>query len=114
MTLPSPGAAALLTDHPTYAQRADIDDDITRRDSLHAIVNNLPDAHYATLRAVTLHLHRIAEHAGINKMGTGNLAICLAPTLMVATAVPQIADAGWQVRTVDSILQNALMIFDED
>lgn len=31
-----------------------IDDDVQRRDSLHALVNNLPDAHYATLRALVL------------------------------------------------------------
>jgi hypothetical protein len=31
-----------------------IDDDIQRRDSLHAIINNLPDPHYATLRALVL------------------------------------------------------------
>ena len=92
----------------------DIDDDSTRRDTLHAVINSLPDAHYATLRLITLHLHRVAERVDINKMGPGNLAICLAPTLMVSNAIPQIADAGWQVRTLDSILQNALMIFDED
>ena len=31
-----------------------IDDDITRRDSLHAIINSLPDPNYATLRALIL------------------------------------------------------------
>ena len=31
-----------------------IEDDVQRRDSLHALVNNLPDAHYATLRALVL------------------------------------------------------------
>lgn len=31
-----------------------IEDDIQRRDSLHALINNLPDAHYATLRALIL------------------------------------------------------------
>jgi hypothetical protein len=31
-----------------------IDDDIQRRDSLHALINSLPDAHYATLRAIIL------------------------------------------------------------
>lgn len=30
------------------------DDDIQRRDSLHALINSLPDAHYATLRAIIL------------------------------------------------------------
>ena len=31
-----------------------IDDDVTRRDSLHAIINSLPDPNYATLRALIL------------------------------------------------------------
>ena len=31
-----------------------IDDDIMRRDSMHATINALPDPHYATLRALTL------------------------------------------------------------
>lgn len=31
-----------------------IDDDITRRDSMHATINSLPDPNYATLRALTL------------------------------------------------------------
>lgn len=33
---------------------ARIDDDIVRRDTLHAIINSLPDSNYATLRAVVL------------------------------------------------------------
>lgn len=31
-----------------------VDDDTQRRDKLHALINNLPDAHYATLRAIIL------------------------------------------------------------
>lgn len=73
-----------------------IDDDIQRRDSLHALINSLPDAHYATLRAVILvrplrktsalelcdilttpqHLNKIQEHYTENRMNAGNLAIC--------------------------------------
>jgi Rho GTPase-activating protein RGD1 len=37
-----------------FMNAARIDDDIVRRDSLHAIINELPDANYATLRAVVL------------------------------------------------------------
>ena len=40
----------LLTDCPMTG----IDDDTTRRDSMHAIINSLPDPNYATLRALTL------------------------------------------------------------
>jgi hypothetical protein len=31
-----------------------IDDEIVRRDSLHAVINSLPDPNYATLRALVL------------------------------------------------------------
>ncbi|KFX86509.1 hypothetical protein V490_09049, partial [Pseudogymnoascus sp. VKM F-3557] len=64
--LPDP----LLT-HEQYAPfiaAARLEDDIVRRDSLHAIINALPDPNYATLRAVTLHLHRVTEAAGVNRM----------------------------------------------
>ena len=33
---------------------------------------------------------------------------------MVSNGVPNIADAGWQVRAIDTILQNTLQIFDDD
>lgn len=74
-----------------------IEDDTQRRDSCHALINSLPDAHYATLRAVILvsdclvlaievkerrllialqHLHKVQEHYTANRMNAGNLAIC--------------------------------------
>lgn len=31
-----------------------IEDDVARRDNLHAIINDLPDPNYATLRALVL------------------------------------------------------------
>ena len=37
-----------------FVNSARIDDDIQRRDSLHALINSLPYAHYATLRAIIL------------------------------------------------------------
>lgn len=39
-------------------EAARIDDDVVRRDTLHAVINGLPDANYATLRAVVL----VSEH----------------------------------------------------
>ncbi|MCJ1230302.1 hypothetical protein MMC12_006974 [Toensbergia leucococca] len=97
-----------------FIEAARIDDDITRRDSLHATINSLPDPNYATLRALALHLNRVQEHAGANRMNAGNLAICFGPTLMGSSTGPNIADAGWQVRVIDTILQNTYQIFDDD
>lgn len=55
---------------------ARLEDDIQRRDSLHAIINSLPDPNYATLRALAIHLHRVQERSSVNRMNAGNLAIC--------------------------------------
>lgn len=90
------------------------DDDIVRRDSLHAIINSLPDPNYATLRALTLHLNRVQENSPSNRMNASNLAIVFGPTLMGANTGPNIQDAGWQVRVIDTILQNTYQIFDDD
>ncbi|KAL8792613.1 MAG: hypothetical protein Q9195_004836 [Heterodermia aff. obscurata] len=100
--------------YQSFIEAARIDDDILRRDSLHATINGLPDPNYATLRALTLHLNRVQEHSETNRMNAGNLAICFGPTLMGSSTGPNISDAGWQVRVIDTILQNTYQIFDDD
>ncbi|KAJ5116403.1 hypothetical protein N7456_000751 [Penicillium angulare] len=97
-----------------FVEAARIDDDTQRRDSLHALINSLPDAHYATLRAIILHLNKVQEHSSQNRMNAGNLAICFGPTLMGANSGGNIADAGWQVRVIETILNNTFQIFDDD
>ncbi len=47
-------------------------------------------------------------------MGTQNLAIVFGPTLMGTVPGASISDASWQVRVVDTILQNTYQIFDDD
>ncbi len=81
---------------------------------MHAIINSLPDPNYATLRALVLHLHRVMDQAASNRMNSQNLAIVFGPTLMGSNAGSNIADAGWQVRVVDTILQNTYQIFDDE
>ncbi|KEF57966.1 uncharacterized protein A1O9_05889 [Exophiala aquamarina CBS 119918] len=106
-----------------YVQAAKLEDEIVRRDSIHALVNALPDPNYATLRVLALHLHRIAQRSDRNKMTISNLAIVFAPTLMGQQGTTNgqsngmtadIADAGWQAKVVETILTNTLQIFDDD
>ncbi|KAL2009178.1 hypothetical protein VTN00DRAFT_7372 [Thermoascus crustaceus] len=97
-----------------FINAARMDDDIERRDSLHAIINNLPDPHYATLRALILHLNKVQEHYTHNRMNAGNIAICFGPTLMGANSGGNIADAVWQTRVIETILLNTFQIFDDD
>ncbi|KAG4443317.1 hypothetical protein IFR05_001186 [Cadophora sp. M221] len=110
--LPDP---LLTAEHyPGFIEAARNEDDTVRRDSLHAIINSLPDPNYATLRALTLHLNRVQENSPVNRMNASNLAIVFGPTLMGANTGPNIQDAGWQVRVIDTILQNTYQIFDDD
>ncbi|KAI9740113.1 MAG: hypothetical protein M1818_004864 [Claussenomyces sp. TS43310] len=97
-----------------FINAANIEDDTVRRDALHAIINSLPDPNYATLRALTLHLNRVQENSAANRMSASNLAIVFGPTLMGANTGPNIQDAGWQVRVIDTILNNTYQIFDDD
>lgn len=89
-----------------------IPDDVKRRDALHAIINNLPDPNYATLRSLTLHLHRVMEKSAINRMTPQNLAIVFGPTLMGTDS--NLADSGFQSKVVETILLNTYQIFDDD
>jgi hypothetical protein len=79
---------------------------------LHAIVNGLPGPNYGTLRALMLHLNRVAEASSKNHMTARNLAIVFAPTL-IAKENPKFEEAAWQARFVQTILSNTLQIFDK-
>lgn len=48
---------------------------------IHERVNELPDAHYATLKILMAHLALVASHAETNQMTAANLAIVWGPTL---------------------------------
>ncbi|KAI0021402.1 hypothetical protein F4780DRAFT_778679 [Xylariomycetidae sp. FL0641] len=109
-----PGSLLTAENYGAFVEAAKHEDDLVRRDSLHAIINGLPDPNYATLRALTLHLHRVMENSAVNRMNSQNLAIVFGPTLLQPPSTGNIADAGWQVRVVDTILQNTYQIFDED
>ncbi|KAF3350951.1 hypothetical protein VD0002_g9499 [Verticillium dahliae] len=103
-----------MEQHGALIEAAKHADDIVRRDSLHAIINSLPDPNYATLRALALHLHRVMDNSHVNRMNCHNLAVIFGPTLMGTDPSTAIADAGWQIKAIDTILQNTYQIFDED
>lgn len=64
--------------YTSFIDAARIDDANQRRDALHQSINDLPDPNYATLRALVLHLHRVMQNEGRNRMGANNLALCFA------------------------------------
>lgn len=64
--------------YSSFIENARIEDPEQRRDELHKDINDLPDPNYATLRALVLHLHRVMQNEGKNRMPAGNLALCFA------------------------------------
>lgn len=62
----------------SFIEAAQTDDGNVRRDGLHQAINDLPDANYATLRAVVLHLSRVMQNESKTRMTAANLAVCLA------------------------------------
>ncbi len=54
------------------------------------------------------------DNAHVNRMNSHNLAVIFGPTLMGSDPSTAITDAGWQIKVIDTILQNTYQIFDED
>ena len=64
--------------YASFIESAQVDGEDARRDALHQCINDLPDANYATMRALVLHLHRVMQNEGRTRMTAANLAVCLA------------------------------------
>jgi serine/threonine protein kinase len=58
-----------------FINAALIDDDTMRRNSMHVLINELPDHNYAILRAVVLHLFRVQQVSDVNHTDTAALGI---------------------------------------
>jgi mannose/fructose/N-acetylgalactosamine-specific phosphotransferase system component IID len=92
---------------------------------LHSIINDLPDANYASLKFMMNHLDKVQQSQRHNKMGISNLATIFGLTLMgndtpsitpvnVQIESQKLAETQWQVRAVQTILENYRVIFEPD
>lgn len=97
-----------------FIEAARVEGEGERRDALHQGINDLPDPNYATLRALVLHLSKIMGNERSTRMGSAQLAVCFAPTLMGGQLGGAVGDGSLQCRVVETILTNAGAIFDED
>ncbi|SAL95699.1 hypothetical protein [Absidia glauca] len=112
-----------------FLNAAKIEDDNMRVLGLHTVINDLPDAHYATLKFLMCHLDKIQKHQRYNKMGASNLATIFGMTLMgnepgggiASNQQPMVnqdnqrfTETQWQVKVVQTILENYSLIFETD
>ncbi|KAH7092440.1 hypothetical protein FB567DRAFT_237932 [Paraphoma chrysanthemicola] len=92
---------------------AGIDNGINRRDTMHALVNLLPDTNYATLRALILHLHRVMKASKFDHITLTQLSSCWVPCLMGRPKPGGRSDAVQRANVFYTLLNNVLDIFDE-
>ncbi|CAM0137943.1 unnamed protein product [Umbelopsis sp. WA50703] len=108
-----------------FLNAAKIEDERMRVLGLHSIINDLPDANYASLKFMMNHLDKVQQSQRHNKMGISNLATIFGLTLMgndtpsitpvnVQIESQKLAETQWQVRAVQTILENYRVIFEPD
>ena len=78
------------------------------------MVNALPDANYATLRALCFHLYGVVNRSQVNRMNSYSIAVMFGPILMGIDSSKADTITEWQIRAIDTIVQNTYQIFDED
>ena len=103
--------------YSAFIDASKIDQGARRMDHLRKLIRELPTAHLATLKFVTEHLCKVAEHASINKMEVRNLAIVFGPTLVRTTddnMVSMVTDMSQQCRIIESLLSNWEYFFTEE
>ncbi|CAO3681211.1 hypothetical protein G6F70_005068 [Rhizopus microsporus] len=89
-----------------FMNAAKIENERMRVLGLHTIINDLPDAHYATLKYIMRHLDKVQQYQEYNKMTTSNIATILGMSLMGG-------DEN-HIVIVQTVLENYRLIFEPD
>ncbi|KAI8878405.1 RhoGAP-domain-containing protein [Backusella circina FSU 941] len=106
-----------------FIEAAKIQNPHDRVIELHTIINELSDAHYATLKFFMRHLYQVQSLQLHNKMTSANLALIFGLTLMSNESGNQsqsilenqpYAESQLQVIVVQTILDNYQEIFEDD
>ncbi|KAI7895986.1 Rho GTPase activation protein [Mucor mucedo] len=106
-----------------FMNAAKIENDRMRVLGLHTIINDLPDAHYATLKYIMRHLDKVQQNQDFNKMTSVNLSTIFGITLLggdnkvsISSAEDnqRLTDTHWHARVIQTILENYRLIFEPD
>lgn len=107
--LPDPLLTRAL--HSQFTQAASIDSDNSRREAIHIVVNDLPDANYSVLKFMALHLYRVAQHEVQNRMPVPTLGSVWGPVFMFSET-QDVNEHVLQSRVVETILYFCDEIFE--
>ncbi|KAI8371647.1 Rho GTPase activation protein [Radiomyces spectabilis] len=103
-----------------FMNAAKIEDERMRILGLHTVINDMPDAHYATLKYLMCHLDKVQRYQQYNKMNSANLGAIFGMSLMgnnhqsTESTQEKLNEADWQMVVVTTILHNYRLIFEPD
>ncbi|EEB06075.1 rho-type GTPase activating protein Rga7 [Schizosaccharomyces japonicus yFS275] len=91
-----------------FVRAGNVEDEARRRDAVHKVVNDLPDANYSVVRHMSIHLAKVKECPNV-KMSTHNLAIIWGPLLLRDVSIPEKTSF---TKVVEILLDYCFTIFD--
>ncbi|TFK44647.1 hypothetical protein BDQ12DRAFT_730679 [Crucibulum laeve] len=101
--------------HDQFMAAVAIRDAASKHQSLHELVNKLPDEHYYTLRMLMLHLHNVRQRCEKNLMTARNLGVVFGPTLLRSRdPAAEFSDMAGKALFVEWLVDNAPQIFNEE
>ncbi|WRT70298.1 uncharacterized protein IL334_007296 [Kwoniella shivajii] len=111
-SLPNPLLTHAL--HESFVTAASIRDANNKHSALCALLNELPNEHYNTLKTLMLHLNRVTSKSSVNLMTSQNLGVVFGPTLM-RSADPnrEFGDMAGKALSVQWMVDNAPQVFFE-
>ncbi|CAG4932391.1 unnamed protein product [Colias eurytheme] len=95
--------------HPKLINAIQMKTTVVQVAMLRECLDLLPPAHFNCLQYMVQHLHRVAQHAEVNKMSPHNLSTVFAPTL-VATP-PAITDLSFEIRALQALIEYCPQIY---
>ncbi|CAG7850642.1 SubName: Full=Uncharacterized protein {ECO:0000313/EMBL:CCA68331.1} [Serendipita indica DSM 11827] len=94
--------------HDAFIQAATYRDAASKSSALQAVLEQLPNEHFHTLRLLMLHLHGVMEYSHINLMSARNLGVVFGPTLMrSADSSKEFADMAGKALCIEWLVENA-------
>ncbi|BEI86941.1 hypothetical protein CcaverHIS002_0702870 [Cutaneotrichosporon cavernicola] len=101
--------------HESFIAAANIRGVDNKKQALCALLQELPKAHYDTLKVLMLHLNRVTAKSDINLMTSQNLGVVFGPTLLRSSDPNrEFGDMAGKALSVQWMVENAPSVFLEE
>lgn len=101
--------------HESFVAAANIRDHANKHAALCALLKELPNPHFNTLKVLMLHLNRVTAKSSVNLMTSQNLGVVFGPTLLRSKDPGrEFGDMAGKALSVQWMVENAPTVFVEE